>query len=157
MCTRPNQYPLRFWSGLRLPEPVKTQQAPGWQSGPTVPPPPALRQRHCQVISHSTTPLEKQRDFTAVCRGDTAARAEVEPKSNRTHSPFHISCRLTYYADSFSGLCPLLEHIDLQGGVQKLVIIMISFISTQPLNFHRSKYPRATGILGVSEHIVPRW
>lgn len=100
--------------------------------------------------------LKSKRDFTALSRLDTTARAEIGLKSYLKYSLFHTFCRLTYYVDNFSGSCPFLEYTDLQGGVKKLVIITISLISTQPLNFHHSKYPRATGILGVSKYAVPR-
>lgn len=56
---------------------------------------------------------------------------------------------------NFSGLCPLLEYTDLQGGVKKLVVITISLRSTHLLNFHLSNYPRGSGILGVPNTSCP--
>lgn len=56
---------------------------------------------------------------------------------------------------NFSGLCPLLEYTDLQGGVMKLVVITISCTSTHPLNVHHSNYPRGSGILGVPNTSCP--
>lgn len=61
---RPNQHLLRFWRSLHLPEGTTTQQAPGWPSHPTAPPPsPPRRRRHCQVIARVTIHLEKPERF----------------------------------------------------------------------------------------------
>lgn len=100
--------------------------------------------------------LKSKRDFAATYSLDTAARAVVQLKSYLKYSFFHLSRRLTYYVANFSGSCPLLEYIELQGEVKELVVMMMSLITTQPFYFHHSRYPRATGILGVSKYVVNR-
>lgn len=56
---------------------------------------------------------------------------------------------------NFSGLCPLLEYTDLQDGVKKLVVIIISLTSTHLLNFHHSNYPGGSGNLEVPNTSCP--
>lgn len=87
---------VALWRSLYLPENVKTQQAPGWQSHLTSPPPsPVLHWQHCSIISSLYFSLECKRGFTAIFRLDRAGD-EVKLKIYSIYSFIPISYRLTW-------------------------------------------------------------